>query len=182
MAAPVVLLGLVAGLAGLALLRRGRDLVAQGLCWATKAGVRLPAGAEALLDRLAAAAGVPITVTSGTRSPAEQAQAMASKLQRGEDLTALYGQDDLVAEVLAAAKSPSAPDVEAMAAVIEDQVRRGRFISRHLRGDALDLRTRDLSADQLAALKAALSQLGLRWLDEGDHIHVDHLPLTRSPA
>lgn len=192
MPAPLPILA-VAGLAvaGMALLRRVRapqvvQQAAQAVAGATAGawraldGVRLPEAAGPLLDRLAALLGFTVEVTSGIRSPWAQASAMAGKIQRGDNLYALYSQDDLVSEILAAVGSTLAPDIESMAAVIEDQVDRGRYVSRHLRGDGLDLRTTGggssrLSDDQITQLKAALDTLGLDWLDEGDHIHLEGL-------
>lgn len=143
--------------------------------WRALGGVRLPAAAGPLLDRLAAHLDFQLEVTSGTRSASAQASAMAAKIQRGENLYDLYSQDDLVSEVYQVIGSTTDPDIEAMAIVIDDQVQRGRYISRHLRGDALDLRTKSLSSAQLAQLGQVLDALGVSWLRESDHIHIEGL-------
>jgi len=69
-----------------------------------------------------------------------------------------------------------------MTAVIEEQIRRGIFISRHLRGEAVDVRSRDMSQREKRAFERAVDDvLGLdahghhRWFlehDHGDHYHV----------
>lgn len=159
------------------------------LAWAWRSGAALQAWALAsqsvlvperlrpTLDRLAAAVpDVPWIVTSGTRSPAQQAAAMGSKIERGENLYDLYAQDDLVSEILAVIGSTTAPDVAAMTAVIEAQVARGAYISRHLREDALDFRTRGLTDDQVDRMVAAVRAEGGQALVESDHLHVEELP------
>ena len=151
------------------------DLVAGAWSTVSKAVV-VPAALRPRLERIAARVpDVEIIVTSATRGPAAQARAMASKIQRGEDLFALYAQDDLVAEIVAAAGNTADPDVDAMAAVIEAQVARGRFISRHLRADALDLRTRHLTDEQVERLVAAVRAEGAEAVPESDHLHVEEL-------
>lgn len=172
---------LVVGVGGLYLLARPRrrsrasstSAAAGGQGWSVKEGVRLGPDAPSFLDAVAAQLNFPIVVTSGTRAPAEQAAAMLTKLERGEDLFALYKDDDLLEEILEVA-----PDVDQMAEVIQDQVDQGLYISAHLREDALDFRTRDLAAAQVEALKHAIQVLGGEVVKETDHLHMQHLPLV----
>lgn len=166
---------------GRELLEEGGELLDEGQdrarrAWAALQGVDVPARLSPFLDALQDAVSFDVTITSGTRTAGQQARAMASKIQRGHNLYELYAQDDLVSEILAVIGSTTSPDVAAMAEVIADQVARGRFISRHLRDDALDVRTRNLSADQVAELVATVEQLGGEALDEGDHVHLEDLP------
>ena len=116
---------------------------------------------------------VPVHVTSGTRPPLQQAQAVASlRYKRGDaSVRALYAQKDLIDEVLAKDKS----DTAGMAKVLEKQVRRGRFLSRHMRGDAIDLRTNNLTSAQVATLTAAVRAMGAKALLEPDHLHVERI-------
>lgn len=184
MSAPLLVAGL-AGLGALALLRRGgggrssaqqADPPARG-SWAVKhSGIKLTDGAAVWLTEIAEETGLDLVVTSGTRSTWEQAEAMAEDYAAGVDQFALYAQDDLLTEILLAAGDQHTPDVAAMAAEIEDQVARGRYVSSHLREDALDLRTRDLSADQVDELVAAVRASGARAVLEVDHLHVEDLP------
>lgn len=113
---------------------------------------------------------VPIVVTDASRTPWTQATAMLSKLTRGEDLRALYKDDAAVDEIVGAGRNPSA-----MASVIANQVARGRFISRHLTGDALDLRTAGMAVGDVQAVISAARSLGSSTLDESDHLHVERL-------
>jgi hypothetical protein len=112
---------------------------------------------------------VPVHVTSGIRSPERQARALVYKRNNEGDsaVRRLYGQKDLIGEVLAAANTTAA-----MARVLTRQVRSGRFLSRHMRGDAVDLRTRNLTKDQVQKLKAGAKRLGGHAVIEVDHLHV----------
>jgi len=121
------------------------------------------------LQRLRAAVpDVPIHVNSGYRSPQAQARAMLAKVQMGENLSALYG-----AKAQALLRLPLDPRV--WTAAIEALRRRGIYMSPHMRGDALDLRTRDLSPSQVAQLANAAARLGGRPLLESTppHLHID---------
>lgn len=146
--------------------------------------IQIHPDADAFLERLVAAlveaAGdgspVPVVVTSGIRSPAQQAAALAVKLRRGDDLFALYKRHDLVAEIVEAAGDTSDPDVDAMTRAVEAQVARSQFLSVHLSGAAVDLRTRDLSREQRDQLVAAVRQLGAKPVVESDHLHVERIP------
>jgi len=127
------------------------------------------------LDAIDPKLSFPIVITSGLRTPASQAYLMMRKLA-AEGKNAVYGlyaQDDLVAEVVGAGSTSSA------ASVLEDQVDRGRFISRHMRGDALDIRSRDLTSAQQAAVMGFAQELGGKVVDErstsSPHIHVEKL-------
>lgn len=90
-----------------------------------------------------------IVVTSGTRSSAEQAEAMYDKLRLGQRLTRLYRDFDAASEIEGAYRAHRrrgrGPCVAAMARVIDAQVRRGLYISRHLQAGAADVRSRDMS-------------------------------------
>ena len=122
---------------------------------------RLPQGFPALI------------VTSGDRSATEQASAMLGKLSAGgwEELYRVYP-DALIAALQAL---PST--LEAWAAYINAAAQRGVLYSAHMRGDALDLRTTDLSRDELQQLYQAAASAGGRPLVEGapPHLHIDRI-------
>lgn len=149
--------------------------------WLPVDGIDITPTAAAWLDRLVARLEpdlLPVVVTSGRRSPRRQALALVAKLEAGEthaDLHALYQLDHLLADVLAVE-----PDVEAMTAVLTEQVEDGQFLSPHLRDDAVDLRRWERSPAQLDRLRAHCTALGAQTTLERDHLHVQHL--TRSPA
>lgn len=140
--------------------------------WAMASGVLLGDTARAWMDILgqqAAADGLPAPyVTSGQRTGRQQAEAMLAKVARGEDLLALYSDDDAIRVLLALPR-----DAGAWAAQIDAWTAQGRYLSSHLRADALDLRTRDLSDGQREQLAELARELGAEAIDEGDHLHIE---------
>lgn len=206
MPAPLLLLGAGLGVAGLLALVKGKGTSSSrrspgeapatspgsgreittpapsGGGWSTaSSSVDVPVELHPWLAELAARVSpVPVVVTSGRRSTSSQAQAMADDLDQHRDLYALYAQADLVLEVVA-----WYPDVGGMTAALDDQVSRGEFLSEHLSGTALDLRTHGsspLSADQVAVLKAGVEAGGATALLEVDHLHVEGIPRRRTVA
>jgi hypothetical protein len=113
---------------------------------------------------------VPIVITSGTRTTSAQAGAMRIKLDLGEDLHALYAQDDLVSEILAGNTSQGG-----IQATLDRQVARGRYISRHMRADALDVRTAGATPTEIGKLRAAMEATGTKHIFEGVplHLHIE---------
>lgn len=144
-----------------------------------KRGVVLTAHLWSFLAALQPIVGAPVAVTSGVRTPSGQATVMLRLLLDPKKgvvyVRNLYGGGDLVNEILAVPQTHAA-----IHAVIEAQVRRGRFISRHLRGNGLDLRTRGLTAPEIARLRAAAEAIGAKVIDEGDHLHAG-LPKDWTP-
>ena len=134
-----------------------------------KPGVRLTPHVEAkvaaIAERYHAATKRTLLITSGTRSPHEQAAAMYGKLKAGDRLY-LYRMQSSVAPLRAAydrgRRKRAKPDVviREMAALLAAQVERGVFISRHLRGNAFDVRSHDLKPRQRRAFLAAVAAVG----------------------
>lgn len=123
-----------------------------------------------------------IHVTSGTRSPRAQAAAMYFKLRRGQRLTRIYRDYDAAAEIQRAyrrhRRRGRSACVRAMARVIRAQVRRGCFISRHLRASAADVRSRDMSRREQRIFRQVVSRHGeVSLLQEGTPPHF-HLQLA----
>ena len=120
--------------------------------------------------RKAVPASVPIHVTSAVRTVAEQASAMKTKRDLGDDLRALYGSK--VAPVLAAPNT-----VAAMSAALQDLANRGVVMSRHMFGDALDLRVRDWTQEQRNIVGSAVAALGGKPQFETTppHLHIEGL-------
>ncbi len=111
-----------------------------------------------------------VTVTSGTRSHAQQAQAMWSKVDR-------YGPGslDIYPRSIREAVLSGGSTVEGFTRTIEALATQGITVSRHHAGRALDLRIRDLSTSQRVALQAAADRsvpLGGKTLMEQDHLHL----------
>lgn len=124
-------------------------------------------------------------VLSGTRDPAAQARAMFDKVRSGGNLVAEYA-DKVAVQEIADAYSKGVGEklgdkeiVRRMATVIELQVARNVFISKHLRARAVDVRTIDLSTSERAALIEIVSkQPETTHLLEGTppHLHVSFGP------
>lgn len=135
-------------------------------------GVVLSAGQKAwlLAWRQATPATVPIYVTSGTRTAWSQAGAMLKKVQLGDDLYALYADDAAIKTLL------SLPlDQDAWARQIQAWMDAGRYLSRHLRSGAVDIRITGLTPAQIDLLRSTAGALGARTLLETlpPHLHVD---------
>lgn len=148
----------------------------------------VPSCVRGLLAKIAAdfhgATGQGLVVTDGTRSVERQAQMLFHKLSDGENIVRLYAAKALAREVTVAYRKIPADERErrgeaVIQKVLEQQVAAGKYISKHLRKGALDLRTRDFSKEQLAALKAAIKAHGVQLVDETrtkrPHYHLNFL-------
>lgn len=118
-------------------------------------------------------------VTSGTRTPDEQADAMFEKLARGERLTTLYRDFEAASEIQAAyrrhRRAGRRVAVREMARVIRAQIERGCFISRHLTANAVDVRSRSLSRRDQQVFRDVVAAIGeVELLQEGvpPHFHL----------
>lgn len=117
--------------------------------------------------------GIPKHINSATRTAERQAGALATKRKLGDDLTKLYASNADIARALLAVPNTT----PAMAAVLRHYMAQGRYLSRHMRGDALDLRTRNWTAAQRDAVAAAARSLGARVVIESTppHMHLERL-------
>ena len=152
----------------------------------TKGGVELSSLDRQVLTQVAYSyylwTGEDLTVTSGTRTPSKQAQAMYEKLTHGGIPSYFYADHTAYEEILAAyddtRKTGASEDttVEAMTKVIERQVSRGVYISRHLRGEAVDVRSYDMSQENQEVLKEAVGRIvgdpDRHLIQESDHLHL----------
>lgn len=126
---------------------------------------------------------IPLHLTSGVRTATAQARALKTKRARVgtkeerkyDDLRKLYVRGNgpkIVAALLAVPNT-----VSDMAAVLQRFMDQGIYLSRHMRGDAFDLRVRrgsvPFNATERRAIIEAVKRLGGKALDEGDHIHVE---------
>jgi hypothetical protein len=147
-------------------------------------GVRLGPEMAVLLERISSEfhrqTGRGIVVTSGTRSPREQAEAMYDKIRLGQRLTRLYADADAATEIQTAyrrsQRSGRAPCIAAMARVIEAQMARGLFISRHLHASAVDIRSRDMNRRQRRAFVSVVERFPeIELIQEGvpPHFHLE---------
>jgi hypothetical protein len=151
--------------------------------------VALPADTELAVSRLAeryfARARSELVITSGPRTPESQAAAMYLKLITGGRgaLRRLYRNTEAAHEIkraydLAAGRRKRYPEiVAAMAAAIRLQMAQGVFISPHLKGGAVDIRSRTMNARAKAALRDAVATFpGMRLIREEKtppHFHLE---------
>ena len=113
--------------------------------------------------------GIAVTVTSGKRDVYRQAAAMIDKLERGEDLHALYRDDKQIDELLSGPAT-----VDRWASVIARYAANGRAISNHLSGTAADIRSRDWTPQQLQEAAALAVSMGAkRAIVESNHLHIE---------
>ncbi len=110
---------------------------------------------------------IPLHITSGYRTPVGQAHAMANKVKMGEPLRVIYADD------FADAVTGAYPDIGEMASVIASFAARGRG-SKHLIGQAVDLRSYTMTSSQVQQVLTAARQLGGRAIyeDTPAHIHI----------
>ncbi len=127
-----------------------------------------------------AASGRSFHVTSGVRTPVEQAEAMFDKLANGSSLTGLYRDYEAARQIEQAyqrsRRSGRPRCVAAMTRVLVGQIARGLYISRHLYSGAVDVRSRDMSARERRTFRqVALRGRGVRVLEEGrpPHFHLE---------
>lgn len=129
-----------------------------------------------LANQYFALTGNGLIVTSGYRPPDRQAKAMFSKIKNeGEtSVSRLYTNKSAVEEILNVYRKNKGNPTVAIAEMqktIEAQIKRGTFISSHLRSNAIDVRK---PTTNFALLKKAVEQVGgRRAIREGDHFHVE---------
>ncbi len=147
-----------------------------------RAGVVLSDRAREVLDSIGdeyfRRTGREFVVTSGTRTPRAQARAMYYKLANGDDLSE-YANRGAAAEIRGAydearrAGRTADQAIAAMERVIQAQVERGTYISRHLRGNGADISLNGLDQRAFRASVTA-SNTGSSLLYEGvpPHFHL----------
>lgn len=161
-------------------------VVGSALHYKVEPGVQMPLHVETKVAEIANGAfnldGHPLVVTSGTRTPEAQAEAMLTKVALGENILRLYRDKTSVSSALHAYRQarheglPFAGGVSAMAGVIQAQMDKGVFISNHLHAGAVDIRIRDLSPHEKMDLYAVAQQTpGVRIHPEDvpPHLHMD---------
>lgn len=143
-------------------------------------GVELNAESQTFLANVVKAYGSSVVVTSGYRAPQKQAAAMYDKFKAGGSYLIYRQQDaakavhDAYAEGVAAGLA-KADVIQKMTVVLEQQQGAGTYLSNHMRSNAVDLRSFNLSAsDKQKLIAACKSQGATVVLDEGQppHLHV----------
>jgi hypothetical protein len=127
--------------------------------------------------------GKTFVVTSGTRGPEDQAAIIHDKLARGEDLNKLYRDKAAVLELrklfdaAKTAKRSREASIALLAGAIRAQMKRGVFISAHLRAGAADVRSSSMEeSERRVFLEVAKDAGGISVMHESSPPHF-HLQL-----
>ena len=138
--------------------------------------------ADEIADAFFAQTKKDIVITDGVRTAADQAVQIYAKI-RANDL-AIYLNHKAAQEIkkaydiATAANKPKADVLKAMTAVIEDQIKRKVFISKHLTGRAFDVRNHDMTPKQKQVFKQVVQHIGgASMIEEGKPPHF-HLQLA----
>jgi len=143
--------------------------------WTVKnSGVQLTNYLEQQIHLLSEGLSFPIVITSGVRTARQQAVAMFGKIEAGDSDLGLYLNRDFATGVVDAY-----PDLDKATQVVFEYAAAGGG-STHLRAQAFDIRTRDLSGSQIAQLQKAVTErlVGARGILElaPPHLHVSVAP------
>lgn len=166
------------------------DLVRGLLPYRVLPGVLLEPEVEAPLGRLAerflAATGRRLVFTSGMRTPEAQAQAMLQKIHLGQSLVRLYRKQDAIRELLAAYRGAQraghgkGATIAILASMLRAQMRRGVYLSLHLRSGAVDMRTRNLTPRDRRIFRRLVSEFHELYIGVEErvppHIHLEVYP------
>jgi hypothetical protein len=124
-------------------------------------------------------------ITSGNRSPEKQAAAMYGKLARGSRYRRLYKKRKLAEEIRQAYRAARRKGmrrqeiIQAMTRVIEEQMRRGCYVSAHLKQVAVDVRSYDMIRRVRRVFRRVTEQVdGVKLLIEKrpPHFHLEVPP------
>jgi hypothetical protein len=139
-----------------------------------------------LADRFHSRARCPLVITSGPRTPESQAFAMYLKINAGASLRSLYRNTDAAQEIRKAydagrrARKKHRAIIADMAEVIRQQMQRGVLISPHLKGGAVDIRSRTLNRRAKIVLQDVVARSrGMRLIREEKippHFHLEINP------
>ncbi len=120
--------------------------------------VNLPTRVEdkikALADRYHKRTGKNLVVTSGTRDAGSQAEVIFDKLEHGDDIVKLYKNKQASLELVhlyqqsKGQKRDRSATLAVLADAIRGQMKKGVYISAHLRAGAADVRSSDMNATE----------------------------------
>ena len=135
--------------------------------WGDDTALILTRPMKVFLNKLRRKLDFDVVVTSGVRDLRDQAGAMYTKLKTYgyNSLVDLYP-DSLVAGM------QNAGSADEVYRILKQRLASGMTVSKHLSGDAMDFRTRNLTQAQIASLKAAGEALGAKVIWEEDHLHM----------
>jgi hypothetical protein len=167
--------------------QRCQQMIQRWVHYRVQAHARLPLGVEHRVAQVAALFHAHtrqvLVITSGTRTPEEQASAMYLKLVLGASLRKLYRKWEAAQEIKRAydagwsRRLRRRQIIAAMATVIREQMQRDVYVSPHLKAGAVDVRSRTLRTRAKAAFERAVASFtGLRLLREEKippHFHLE---------
>ena len=143
------------------------------MSYSLKAGVNLDSHLRGAAQKISDLLDFDIVVTSGIRTASEQAQAMFTKIELGDNLIAIYADDSFAQGVMDAY-----PNSEQATQFVQGYFDEGKG-SKHGKGDALDIRTTggdsgQLNESEIAQLISAVETLGYWPFREYSppHLHV----------
>jgi len=136
--------------------------------------IELSPSVQHFLSQLVNRINFDFVVTSGTRSPRQQALAMFKKIELGDDLLKIY-KDDVFAQRIINAY----PSIEQATQIVKDYADAGGG-STHLRGLGVDIRSRDLTPRQVQAIVDVSKDLGAFVLVERTPPHI-HITVKKKP-
>jgi hypothetical protein len=151
--------------------------------YSIKSGVnmtdQLEANAGEVADNYFSKTGQDIVVTDGVRTAEDQASAMVYKLENGDDLS-IYTNKEAVKEIKeaynAAVEAGKSKDeiVSDVTGVIQSQVDSGVYVSKHLAGNAFDVRSQGMTPAQKQDFRKSVAEAGGTVIEEGipPHFHV----------
>jgi len=129
------------------------------MSYSLKPGVKLNSNLRGAAQKIADLLPFDIVVTSGIRTAREQAQAMFTKIELGDNLIAIYADDSFAQGVMDAY-----PNLNQATQFVQGYFDVGKG-SKHGKGDAIDIRTTggdsgQLNESEIAQLISAVSELG----------------------
>lgn len=135
---------------------------------------------SSVADKFHKKTGKTFVVTSGTRDPDNQALLIYVKLEAGEDLLKLYKDKSAVMELVRIyesgreEKKSKSSTVARIAATIRAQIKRGIYISAHLRAGAADVRSSSMSPEEKRTFADLARDAGLSVMLEATppHFHL----------
>lgn len=132
--------------------------------------VNLPSRVEdkikILADRYKKHTGKSLVVTSGTRDAPSQAEVIFDKLESGDDIVKLYRNKGASLELVhlfmvgRGEHKDRSTIVATLTEAIRAQMKRGVFISAHLRAGAADVRSSDMTANEKQEFVMAAGSVG----------------------
>ena len=111
-----------------------------------------------------------MVITSGVRNADKQAVLLWEKYRNGVNLKRLYKNKTLINEAI---RLIDLGRFDELVVYIEDQARKGNYISKHMCGQAIDISIRNLTKSEIKKfLKFSKIDRSIQVLYEGDHLHV----------